>query len=99
MSRIVKTFQKTTEERRRLKIDYTCWLEETETLVDNQIGISPYTADVPLTISSGYADVTNKQLVIFVGGGRPGQNYVVSLIMRTSDGQTKRDDIGIRVLT
>lgn len=99
MSRIVKSFQKTPIERRRLYLDYTCWLEETETLVGTQVVIVPFTEDAPLSISTGYTDVTNKKIAMFASGGVANTNYTVAIIVTTSDGQTKRDDIGIRVTT
>jgi len=98
MSRIVKTFQKYTVDRRKLQLDYTCWLEDTETLTDTQVVIVPYTVDAPLAITTGYTDVTNKKIAMFAAGGVANTNYTVSMIVRTSDGQTKRDDIGIRVV-
>ena len=38
---IVKTFMKSAPERRRMYVDYTCWLEDTEKLTDLQVTISP----------------------------------------------------------
>ena len=39
----VKVFRKTSVERRRLYIDYDCWLAPTELLVEFQATIIPYT--------------------------------------------------------
>jgi hypothetical protein len=94
---IVKQFQKTEVERRRLYLDYSCWLEDSEQLNDFQATVYPYTVDKPLTLDIAYTDVTNKKLSMFASGGAPKTNYTVQMIVRTTGGQTKRDDIGIRV--
>jgi hypothetical protein len=94
----IKTYQKTAIERRRLRIDYSCWLEETEMLIATQVTITPYTADAPLTVTTGYTDIAQKELVVFVGGGRPGVAYVMSFVVQTDQGQVKQDDIGMRLM-
>jgi hypothetical protein len=95
---MVKSYQKAAVERRRLYLDYSCWLEEPEKLVDTQITISPNTIDGPITISTGYTDATQKKLVMFVGGGEANKNYTLQVVVRTDAGQVKRDDIGIKVV-
>lgn len=94
---LVRSYHKTVVERRMLYIDYTCWLEEAEKLTDSQVTIAPYTADAPLTVTTGYTDATQKKLTMFVGGGKGNVNYVLSLVVRTDLGQIKRDDIGVSV--
>lgn len=94
----VKVYQKAPVERRRLYLDYTCWLEDAEKLVETQVTISPYTESSPLTVTTGYTDATNKKLVMFAGGGVTNTNYTLSVVVRTDAGQVKRDDIGIRVV-
>jgi hypothetical protein len=93
----IKTYTKAVIERRRLYLDYSCWLEEAEMLTDSQVTVTPYTADFPITVTTGYTDATQKKLVMFVGGGKAHTNYVLSLVVRTDAGQVKRDDIGVRV--
>ncbi len=95
---MVKTYQKAAVERRRLYLDYSCWLEEPEKLVDTQITISPNTVDAPITITTGYTDAAQTKLVMYVGGGTPNYNYTLQVVVRTDGGQVKRDDIGIRVV-
>jgi hypothetical protein len=93
----IKTYHKTPIERRRLYVDYTCWLETSEILTDTQVTITPYTADAPLTLTTGYTDAGQKKIVMFVGGGKSNVGYVLSVVIRTDQGQVKQDDIGVRV--
>jgi len=97
MSNVVKTFRKAAIERRRLYLDYSCWLEESEQLVDLQVTVSPLTEEAPIAITSGFPDATNKKLVIYASGGVPHTDYTLSMIIRTDGGQVKKDDIGLKV--
>lgn len=92
-----KTFQKAAVERRRIYVDYGCWLPENEYLIDLQVVITPFLTTSPLLINTGYADNTNRKLVVYAAGGAANTLYTVQLIVRTSDGQTKRDVIAIKV--
>jgi hypothetical protein len=93
----IKTYQKTAVERRRLYLDYSCWLKDDEALTATQVTIAPYTADAPLTVTTGYTDATNKKLTMFIGAGVGNTNYTLSVVVQTDAGQVKRDDIGVRV--
>lgn len=97
MSDLVKTYRKSTVERKRLYLGYQCWLATDEKLTDFQVSVDPYTADAPVTVSTSYTDATNKKLMMFVGGGVGNTNYTLSMVVTTDAGQVKRDDIGIRV--
>jgi hypothetical protein len=94
----VKTYRKAAVERRRLYLDYSCWLEPDEVLTDVQTTIYPYTDENPIVVSNGYPDATNKKLVMFVSGGVGNTTYTIQTLIRTDAGQIKRDDIGIVVL-
>ena len=95
---VVKTFQKKVIERRRLYLDYSCWLEDAEQLTDLQVTTIPYTKDAPIIVTTGYGDAAHKKLVMFVGGGQGNTNYVLQVVIHTDAGQVKRDDIGMVVL-
>lgn len=97
MSQIVKTFLKRVQERRRLYLDYTCWLETTEKLTDSQVTISPYDALSPVIVTTGYVDAAQKKLIMYASGGVANTNYTLSVLVRTDQGQTKVDDIGLKV--
>jgi len=93
----IKTFRKAVVEKRRLYLDYHCWLGENEILANAQITVFPYTIDAPLTVQSGYSDATNTKIVMYVGGGVGNTRYVLQAVVKTSLGQVKRDDIGMAV--
>lgn len=93
----LKTMTKSTIERKRVYIDYSCWLEDVEILTDFQSEVHPFTEDGPLTVDTSYPDVTNKRLMVFMSGGIANTLYTVSMLVRTDAGQIKRDDLGMRV--
>lgn len=97
MSGPLKIYRKTAVERRRLYVNYGCWLKETEKLTDFQIQSSPYTAAAPIAVDGSYPDATNKKLMLFISGGVANTDYTLSLVVRTDATQIKRDDIGVRV--
>ena len=84
-------------ERRRLYLDYSCWLKESETLVGFQVVVSPYTTEDPLTVDTSYPDLAHKKLMVFVEGGIAGTDYVMSMLVTTNETQVKQDDLGVRV--
>jgi len=94
----VKNFQKTEVERRRLYLDYDCWLEDDEQLVSFQTTIYPYTEADPLSLSVAFPDEAQRKIVLFADGGVGNTNYIIEMVVQTDAGQTKRDDIGLRVL-
>lgn len=96
-STTIKTFRKTAAERRRLYIDYSCWLEDVESLNGISVVASPYTEASPIAVNSGYTDGTQKKVVIFVSGGVSNTSYILTLVAQTTAGQIKQDDIGLRV--
>jgi hypothetical protein len=97
MSSTIKMYRKSVVERRRLYLDYSCWLEESEELTDFQVIIYPYTEETPLSVTAGYTDATNKKLSMFVAGGKSNTDYTIQMVVSTDAGQVKRDDIGFRV--
>lgn len=97
MSDPIKVYSKTVAEKRRLYVDYSCWLEAAETLTAFQAYISPNTTDGPLVVSLSYPDVAHKKLMMYVAGGLANTKYIVSLVVDTDGAQRKQDDIGIKV--
>ena len=97
MSGTVKLYRKANVERRRLYLDYSCWLEPGEVLTDFQATVSPYDEVTPLWLDVAYPDETHTKLVFFASGGIPGTTYTVSMRVTTTAGQIKKDDIGIVV--
>jgi hypothetical protein len=97
MSNPVKLYRKSVVERRRLYLDYSCWLEENESLVSFQATTVPFTEGTPLSVSAAYTDVDQKKLAMFIGGGKANTDYTIQMVVTTNVGQVKRDDIGMRV--
>ena len=97
MSGSLRVYRKAVVERRRLYLDYSCWLEEPEELVDFQTSVSPYTETSPIVVTASYTDPTNKKLTMLVSGGVAGTQYVLQMVVRTDAGQIKSDDIGLVV--
>lgn len=94
---VVRTFRKAAVEKRRLYIDYDCWLPVGEALNSFQALITPLTSAAPLTISLAYVDAANRKLAMFAAGGVGNTSYIVQIVVSTDANQVKRDDIGIWV--
>lgn len=94
---VIKTYRKAAVERRRLHLDYSRWLETTETLTDFQVTVTPVETASPVVVNVSYPDLAHKSLVMFASGGIATKNYNLQLVVRTNEGQVKRDDIGLRV--
>jgi hypothetical protein len=94
---MIKFMRKSVPERRRIYMDYSCWLEDAEALTDFQTEVSPFTEGAPLTVDTSWPDSTHKKLMVFVSGGVANTDYTVSMLVRTDGGQVKRDDLGMKV--
>jgi hypothetical protein len=94
----VKSLAKAAVEVKRLYVDYTCFLGESEKLDGLQTMISPFTVTAPVTLSSGFTDATNKKLTLLIAGGKTNTDYLLQLVVRTNEGQVKRDNIGLRIV-
>jgi hypothetical protein len=97
MSQPLKVYRKTSIERRRLYLDYSCWLATDEKLTDFQVTVIPYTSEAPLSVTLSYPDAAQTKLVMFVAAGAVNTNYTLQVVIRTDAGQVKQDDLGIRV--
>jgi hypothetical protein len=92
-----KSFTKYVAERRRLYIDYDCWLPADEKLTTFTTLITPLTAEAPLTVDVAFTDVAQRKLAVFAGEGKANTQYTVQMIVNTDAGQVKRDDIALTV--
>jgi hypothetical protein len=97
MSGVVRIFSKAVVERKRLYLDYSCWLEPDEELSDFQITVTPYTEGSPVVMTVGYPDDLHKKLMCFAAGGQKNTSYLLRMVVRTDAGQIKQDDFGLRV--
>lgn len=97
MTAPLKLYRKAAVERRRLYIDYSCWLADTEKLTDFQVTTSPYTSASPIVVDTTYPDAEQKRLMMFVGGGLANTSYSLDLLVTTDAGQVKRASLAVRV--
>jgi hypothetical protein len=96
MSRLGAVIKRSIE-KKRYTISYGCWLQDTETLADFAIAVSPATD--PLLIADGaYVTGDFKSVVTYLSQGKSGTIYTVSLIAQTSLGQQKLDELQMRVV-
>jgi hypothetical protein len=89
-------YVKNSLEKKRYTLDYACWLDEGETLVDFGIVITPATTP-PLVADGAYGNPENTRITVYLSKGNPGGVYTVAFIATTSQGQVKRDDLSMRV--
>jgi len=91
-----RAFMQAPIEAKRYVFDYSCWLAPSETLATYTVAVSPPTTP-PLIAKGAYADPTKKIMSVMLTGGINKTTYKVIMVVTTSDGQTKRDDIHMRV--
>jgi len=95
---MIKAFTKTVVERRRFHVDYACWLDVNEQLHTLDIVVDPVTADAPLVVDQAYPNAEDTALVFYVSEGKANTSYTMQMIVTTTEGQVKRDDIGMKVI-
>lgn len=91
------TFTKTPLERKRYALDYTDWLDTGETVITSAFTVTPSTGATPLIIDASSIDPGGKQVVFFANYGDNGVTYVVDVLITTSGGQTKEDQVNFLV--
>jgi len=97
MTAPLRLYRKATVERRRLYIDYGCWLPDGEKLTNFQVTTSPYTPGTPIVVDTTYPDATQRMLMMFIKGGAANTRYTLDLLVTTDAGEVKRDTIEVRV--
>ena len=91
-----RAFTQAPIEAKRYIWDYSCWLADAETLTSYTVAVSPPTVP-PLIAQGAFPDPDKKMMSVLITGGVNKQTYRVMMVVTTSDGQTKRDDIHMRV--
>lgn len=86
-------FTKTPVERKRYSLDYTDWLDTGETVVLCVFTVTPSTGTSPLLIDTSVIDPTGLLVGFFANYGDSGVTYTVDVLMTTSGGQKKEDQI------
>lgn len=85
-------FLKTPAERKRYTIDYSEWLDTGETVASITFTVTPVTAST-LEIDAYLIATPATSVAFFANYGDLGSNYTVDVVMTTSGGQIKEDQI------
>jgi hypothetical protein len=90
-------FKKTPIERKRYSLDYTDWLDTGETIIAVTFTVTPTTGASPLEVDAYQISVDGKEISFFVDDGDDSVDYEISVVVTTSGGQIKEDEIGFVV--
>jgi hypothetical protein len=95
-------FQQTPSEVKKYVFDYTCALDDDETI--STLAYATETVPAPgcvtpaaITAGSGQVESGGKIAFFLVSGGSDGANYKVSLLVTTSAGQTLENTISVQI--
>jgi hypothetical protein len=80
-------------ENRRHVVDYSQWLDTTETIVGTPTHSVDNATSPPLTVSTPTLSTDAKLVIFFVSGGVDGEEYQVDLTVTTSGTQVREDTI------
>ena len=87
---ILDNYVKTPNELKRYAIDYTAWLEDSETVT--ALELTP--DDVALVVESSLIEpILQKSVSFFISGGEDDTDYLLIVKITTSSGQIKEDGI------
>lgn len=94
MRQVLGHFRQQPRENLEYRVNYTPWLAEGETLNSAVMDTAPLT-DPALVVSNIYIDsaTADTEVVFFVGQGKSGQTYQLSLLVTTSLGQAVEREI------
>lgn len=91
-------YTKTPIERKRYVVDYTDWLDTSETVTGVTFTPSPIDGS-GFQIDAYTIDPTGKTVAMFVAGGADGTQYTLDIQATTSGGQIKEDQVLFSVRT
>lgn len=83
-------FAKSSQERKRYTIDYTDWLDTSETILTAAYTIRQATTPA-LVVDAQAILVGNKKISFYVSGGKDQETYDLEVAINTSTGQIKED--------
>jgi hypothetical protein len=86
-------FVKSPAERKRYSIDYSEWLDTGELVSSIVFTVAPSTGAAPLVIDSYLIGTPATDVDFFANYGVDGVGYTVNVVMTTSGGQIKEDQI------
>lgn len=82
-------FSKTPRERKRYTIDYTSWLDSSETLTEFDATVRQ--SGATLVVDQEAIPEEGKKVQFYVSGGDAGETYDVDLMVKTFMDQAKED--------
>lgn len=86
-------FIKTPAERKRYSLDYSEWLDTGETVTGATFAITPTGTATPLVVDASSISASGTEVVYFVNYGTDGTTYTLDVVVTTSGGQTKEDQV------
>lgn len=86
-------FVKSPAERKRYTIDYSEWLDTGETVTAITFSVTPSTGTLPLVIDAYTIGSPATSVIFFSNYGDDKVEYTVDVVMTTSGGQIKEDQI------
>lgn len=86
-------FVKSPAERKRYSIDYSDWLDTGELVSSIVFTVTPSTGTLPLVIDSYLIGTPATSVGFFANYGDDNVSYTVDVVMTTSGGQIKEDQI------
>lgn len=89
-------FSKTPDERKRYTVDYTDWLDTSETVSQAAYAVRQATSS-PLVIDAQSILTGNKKISFYVSGGNDQETYDLEVKVTTSTGQIKEDVVSFLV--
>ena len=92
---VLAKFDQSPNERIRYSIDYTEWLDTTESVSTMEFVVTPVTT--PPFVMDGYFIVDDKTVVFYTSGGVDQTDYKMEVFCSTSDSQIREDIITYKV--
>lgn len=87
----LRRFTKDPDEKKRYGIDYTKWLDTSETVVN--VSLSKTGPDSVFVVNGGSISPNGKRIIFFAQGGTSGKQYNAYVTITTSIGQIREDTI------
>lgn len=92
----VGKIKKTTAEVKRVTLDYSRWLGDTEIISAKSFSITP-TTDTALAVGTSAIASDGKSITLYVEGGEDDNVYDLIAQITTSAGQIKQDEVKVTV--
>lgn len=91
----IASFKQTTLETKRYEVDYSAWLDTSETISTVTITATP----AGLTLTNKSVSIDSTGIFFYAAAGTSDTEYRLDLLVTTNQGQTKEDHCLITVFT